>query len=463
MSMQAGARHAKASRKSPRHIEQGAVQPRPRLIDRVAAAVAHLFYRMDVVSSPPPEGPLLLLPNHFNALLDPALVMATAGRRVRFLAKSTLFDGPFKPFLIAADAIPVYRKQDGVETARNDAMFAAVRTALSQGEAVCIFPEGISHSSGRLEELRTGAARIALTAAAAGIDVRLVPVGINLERKTSFRSTAFVAYGPPFPVPRAAAADAPPAALVHELTDTIAAHIRAVLVEADPESGAQLIDRVNRLLLAERTSADDPAAELARRRTIAQAVQRVRSERPELYESALLRLRRYDDRLRRFALTDAALDWDVSHGAAMRFAARELPLALVLVPVAVCALITFVLPYGLTAIASKVTSHTDVTATAKVFAGAGIYSGWTLLLAAAVWWFAGAPWGALTALVLPLLAVAGLLAIERETSAWRTARSWLASRRTRRTTRAALRKRRGDLADLMDLIHEWTRGADMRT
>jgi glycerol-3-phosphate O-acyltransferase/dihydroxyacetone phosphate acyltransferase len=63
----------------------------PRIIDRLATAIARIFYRVDAAGSVPASGPLLLLPNHPNALLDPALVMATAGRPVRFLAKSTLF------------------------------------------------------------------------------------------------------------------------------------------------------------------------------------------------------------------------------------------------------------------------------------------------------------------------------------------------------------------------------------
>jgi glycerol-3-phosphate O-acyltransferase/dihydroxyacetone phosphate acyltransferase len=63
----------------------------------LARAVAWIFYRVDGAGSVPPAGAVLLLPNHPNALLDPALVWATAARDVRFLAKSTLFDGPFGP------------------------------------------------------------------------------------------------------------------------------------------------------------------------------------------------------------------------------------------------------------------------------------------------------------------------------------------------------------------------------
>ena len=142
---------------------------------------------------------MLLLPNHPNALLDPALVWATAGRDVRFLAKSTLFRGPLGPVLAGAGAIPVYRKIDqGVDTSKNAETFAAVSAALAAGDAICIFPEGISHSTGRLEPLRTGAARMTLAAERDGTPVALVPVGLNFDRKTAFRSRVTVVFGQPF-------------------------------------------------------------------------------------------------------------------------------------------------------------------------------------------------------------------------------------------------------------------------
>jgi 1-acyl-sn-glycerol-3-phosphate acyltransferase len=422
----------------------------PRVIDRIAAAAAHIFYRVDVAGTLPPEGPLLIVPNHFNALLDPALIMATAGRPVLFLAKSTLFRGPFRPLLAAAGAIPVYRRQDGVETGRNNETFAAVHAALVRGAAVCIFPEGISHSSGRLEELRSGAARMAMSAADAGIDVRLIAAGINLERKTTFRSRATVAYGAPFAPLRGATGSAD---AVRRQTATIAEHMRALLVEADPEGDAQLVERLNELYVAGRTADTDAALDVERRKTIAEGIRKVRAERPEFYASALIQLRRYDERLRRFGLTDVALDWDLSRTAAMQFIAREAPLAVVLAPIAALATGVFVVPYVLTALASKVTAETDVTATAKVVAGAVIYGTWYAVIIVVAWWLAGLPWALVAAVALPVLAVGGLFAIEREASVWQTSLSWLASRGARRTTIAALRRRRAELADVLDDLH----------
>jgi 1-acyl-sn-glycerol-3-phosphate acyltransferase len=418
----------------------------------LARAIAHIFYRVDVVGAPPSDGPLLLLPNHPNALLDPALVIATARRPVRFLAKSTLFKGAFGPLMRAAGAIPVYRKQDAAEVQRNAESFAAVDAALARGEAVCIFPEGISHSSGMLEPLRTGAARMALSAAAAGADLHLVAVGINLERKVAFRSRVTIAYGQPMAVTNAAGSPSNKDS-VHALTAGITERMRSLLVEAKPMQDAALVERLHRLLQSER-QANGREEALERRRLIAEGLQRLRRERPEWYEQALVQLRRYDDRLRRFGMADAALDWDLSHGAAWRFAARELPLGLVLLPIAWLAIAVFAVPYAVTDGAAKLSKDMDVTATMKVLGGLAIYGAWVVGISVAAGWFWGAA-GALTALfLLPSLAVAGLFALEREASAWQTARSWLAVRSAHPTTTRALKRRRAELALVLEQIYE---------
>ncbi len=418
----------------------------------LARAIAHIFYRVDCVGAPPPGGPLLLLPNHPNALLDPALVIATAGRPVRFLAKSTLFKGAFGPLMRGAGAIPVYRRQDTEDVKRNAESFAAVDAALSHGEAICIFPEGISHSSGMLEPLRTGAARMALSAAAAGVDVRLVAVGINLERKTAFRSRVTVAYGEPMAVaPVGTSAGSKQA--VHALTADITARMRSVLVEAEPTQDAALVERLRRLFESERPASGREES-LDRGRLIAEGLQRLRRERPEWYEEALVQLRRYDDRLRRFGLADSALDLEVSPRAVSRFVLRELPLAFVLVPLASFAIAVFAAPYAMTAAAAKLSKDTDVTATMKALGGIAIYGVWIAVISVVIGLSFGPATGAAGVVLLPALAVAGLFALERESSAWQTARSWLAVRSAHPTTTKVLKRRRAELALVLEQVYK---------
>jgi glycerol-3-phosphate O-acyltransferase/dihydroxyacetone phosphate acyltransferase len=324
---------------------------RASLVRLLARATCRLFYRVDRVGGRLPAGAVLLLPNHTNALLDPAVVWATAGRDVRFLAKSTLFRGLLAPLVTGAEAIPVYRRIDlGTEVSRNTETFAAVDAALASGDVVCVFPEGISHSTGRLEPLRTGAARMALSAERAGTRVSLVPVGLNFERKTAFRSRGIVVYGPAF-----SCAD-----LTGEgQGDPVrGSHMRQLLVEADPAGDAALVERVDRLYAAARLAPSGADERLARRRVIAAGIERLRESDPQRYDDILLRLRRYDERLQRFGFRDRHLDWDLSPPQALRFVLRELALAAVLLPLSLAALVVFAVPYRLTALVARRATRT---------------------------------------------------------------------------------------------------------
>ena len=429
------------------------VSPLVRLLARTAS---RLFYRVDCVGQPPPSGAALLLPNHPNSLLDPAVIWGTAGRDVRFLAKSTLFEGPLRFLVAGAGAIPVYRKLDqGVDVSRNTETFAAVDAALACGDAICIFPEGISHSTGRLEPLRTGAARMALGAERAGTRVNLVPVGLNFERKTTFRSRVTIVYGQPFTAEDLADATAHPGG-VRELTERIAARMRRLLIEAEAKTDAAIVDRVDRMYAAARGSGRDPLQRVERRRIIAAGIEGLRAAHPERYDEILLRLHRYQNRLERFGLRDRHLDWTTSTRDAVKFAVNESLRALVLGPLAIAALVLFVVPYHLTGyVARWFTSEPDVAATAKVVGGFLIYGAWFLALGAAAA-AAGMPHPVLIALlILPALAVAGLFAIERESAVVDAIRAWWVLTRTSSDTRERLRRRRSDLADVLDEVNEW--------
>jgi 1-acyl-sn-glycerol-3-phosphate acyltransferase len=423
-----------------------------------ARAVCWVFYRIDRIGSPPPEGAVLLLPNHPNSLLDPAVVWATADRDVRFLAKSTLFDTPLRLVLTGAGAIPVYRKQDrGVDTSKNEETFAAVSAALAEGAAVCIFPEGISHSTGRLEPLRTGAARMALAAEREGTAVALVPVGLNFDRKSAFRSRATVVFGQSFSARDLLASPDGARDAVRDLTERIAERIRLLLVEADPQADAAIVDRVDRLYSAARERRRrNPEERLTRRRTIAAGIDQLRQADPVRYDSVLLRLRRYDERLRRFGLRDRHLDWQISTRDAVRFAAREIPLAIVLLPLCAIGLLLFFVPYQLTAlVARRFTRERDIIATAQVFSGAAMYAAWLLIISTLVWFLAGRRAAFVVSLALPIVALLSLFAIERESAVIDAVRSWWLLRRAHADTRERLRRRRSELADVLDEVNDW--------
>jgi 1-acyl-sn-glycerol-3-phosphate acyltransferase len=430
-----------------------------RFIARLVRTVASVFYRLDRAGPSLPSGPVLLVVNHPNALLDPAVVWATAGREVRFLAKSTLFSRHvMAPLVRRTGAIPVYRRMDGgTDVARNAETFAAVAEVLDAGGCVCVFPEGLTHERGRLQPLRTGAARMALDALGRGVKVALVPVGLNFEQRTTFRSRATVLYGRPFDAGTLAelARQDPPAA-VRALTDRIAAALRALVIEADPKADARLIARVDRLYTAARRAPVDPAARVQRRRVIARGIDRLRTEDPERLRALVRRLDAYDSRRRRFGLRDRDLDWSVQWRASLRFAARELLVGCVLLPLAALGVLLFGVPYLVTgSIARRFAEDLSTHASVEAIGGGAVYLIWMAALSVAVAQLTDWRVGTAAFLFLPFVALAALAAFEREAAVLRTVGSWLAVQRVPALARRRLARQRADIADVLEEVYRW--------
>ena len=156
----------------------------------------------------PSHGPVLLCINHPNNLIDSLVIGAVLSRKVHYLATGALFRNPLLArFLLAAGAIPVWRKGDRASetttgsTDRNAEAFAACAAAFERGALVAIYPEGTTHAEARVQRIKTGAARIALgwEAERPGT-LAMVPVGLTFEARKSFRARVLVSVGEPVPV-----------------------------------------------------------------------------------------------------------------------------------------------------------------------------------------------------------------------------------------------------------------------
>lgn len=197
------------------------------LVRAVFLALVRVYYRTIAARGEVPDaGPVIVVANHPNALLDPLVLRVALGRPIAFLAKSTLFDDPVGRLAMESfAAIPVYRAKEA-DTRQNEETFARCRALLRGGGWLALFPEGVSHDAPGLLPLKTGAARIAL---GAGVPVRVLPVGILYEDRAIFRTRAAVRVGAPIPVPPS---DPDDRAAVDALTGRIAEALGALVLQA---------------------------------------------------------------------------------------------------------------------------------------------------------------------------------------------------------------------------------------
>ncbi|MEO5825783.1 MAG: lysophospholipid acyltransferase family protein [Gemmatimonadales bacterium] len=339
--------------------------------------VLRLFFRrLEVVGAErvPRAGAVLLVLNHPNALVDPMLVLALSPRPVVFLAKAPLFRLPVIGQLVrASGAIPVERPQDpGGDVSRNQTMFAQVQQALAAKRCIALFPEGTSHSDPQLHPFKTGAARIALGAAATGIAVHIVPAGLFYTSKATFRSAALLSVGEPMLIPATGPGGDPDHAAVRDLTDRLERALAGVTLQADRHEAMTIASRVE-LLLTSGDAADGrrlPLAEqLALRRRVVSSLRRISSTRP-------VELAQLGERVALFeaSLADAGLDTETFNyqlpgaGAAAMATARMLLYISIVLPVAAAGLMVHYPAYRLIGVLATSATRTssDVEATAKI-------------------------------------------------------------------------------------------------
>ena len=428
-------------------------------LSRVSAFATRSYYRLSIAGGDVPRtGPVLLVANHPNSLIDPAMVAAAARRPVRFLAKSSLFTHPVVGWLVrGAGAIPVYRQQDNpAEMRRNLEMFRAVHAALAEGAAIAICPEGISHSAPSVTPLKTGAARIALGAATLlGSAFPIIPVGLVVRDKGTFRSAALAIVGAPVEWSDLALAGVESSEAVRDLTARIDLALRAVTVNLEEWEDAPLVECAEAIHAAEMGVPRDDLTRHERVRDTARILGILRSTGDPRWEALAEDVRRHDRELRRLGLRPIDLREAPRVRAALGWTLRTLPLmAAVASGVAALGIALFWVPYRLTDTIARIGKPAeDTVSTYKVLGGAAMFLVWFVLLAVAVGLVAGPGWGIAAMIILPALAFLTLAITERWRDAWTDIRRFFLLRRKDDLLRD-LRQTQRALAERLEEVRE---------
>jgi 1-acyl-sn-glycerol-3-phosphate acyltransferase len=266
----------------------------------------------------PREGPVLLCINHPNNFIDSLVVGAAVRRKVHYLATAALFRHRLVArFLLAAGAIPVYRKQDAGATSspdRNADTFAACAEAFERGALIAIYPEGTTHAEARVQRIKTGAARIGLAwEAAHPRTLTMLPVGLTFQARKSFRARVLVSFGAPLPLHAYAAAyREDPVKAVDALTGHLQTAMEAEVVNVERIDDARLLQSIEALYrdvlareVMEARGVGPRDVDLVRlSRSIVDAIAWFKSREPERVEAIWQRIRTYRALLAQYRLRD---------------------------------------------------------------------------------------------------------------------------------------------------------------
>ena len=141
-----------------------------------------LGMRIEGLEHIPADGPFILAPVH-RSNVDFALVLGCSSprRRMRYLAKDTLWKPPFGRLWTALGAIPVHRG------APDRAALGTCIGVLRAGEPLVMFPEGTRQSGPEVQELYDGVAYVQ-----SRTGVPIIPVGIGGSEVAMPKGAKFV-------------------------------------------------------------------------------------------------------------------------------------------------------------------------------------------------------------------------------------------------------------------------------
>ena len=419
------------------------------LIVALVRLLLRIFFRqVEVIGAErmPRDKPVMVVANHGNALVDPAMLIAFMPVCPRFLGASYLWGKAIlRPFLRLAAAIPVYRRQDaGADTSKNEQMFAACHRVLHAKNVIGLFPEGTSHHEPELLPLKTGVSRIVLEASRQYADEHgedlgavILPVGLTFDEKGRFRSRALVLIGEPVDIREDLANytgdNQESREAVRSLTERVDDALRSVTLNFPSWELAPVLERAAQIF-AKPTAKLPAEAALSERfafyHTFIEGYAILRERCPKQIDRVRKVAEEYDRRLGELGLKDVQVASAYPSGGVVRYVLKSLFLMTVRGPLAILGTIMNFLPYRLVGtIARRLAVTPELPATYKLLGSLVLFPVTWALWAAAAWFFGkDYLWGLLALVVGPLSGAVALLYHERQEHLLRQARAFFTLR-----------------------------------
>lgn len=274
------------------------------------AAIRIYYRRVTLVGRErfPVRGAALIVANHPSTWSDVLLLDALFGRRIHFLSESGQFHPTPRGMLLRLfGTLPLFSaKSEPRHAERNEETFRRCREIFDRGEAVAIFPEGISRTDRCLMPLRPGASKLARSYAMradANSSFSIVLVGLRYSDRTAFRSDVVVRLGDPIPLSELRDEYAGPATdEADRLTLRMAGALRSLGGLAEDPRDGWLLSRLEPIVAIRERGRGPASAE-----SLEQAIVSLRREDPDRYRRLHFVARRHARILRALRASDAAL------------------------------------------------------------------------------------------------------------------------------------------------------------
>ena len=311
---------------------------------------------------------IILCVNHVNALIDAVVLQASTKKDIRALARDGLFKNPFlRPILNMIGTVPIYRRETTqTDTSKNLDTFSKCYELLAENQTLVIFPEGQSHSKSFIQDIKTGAARMALGAIETnGVEPVVIPVGMTFSRQRRKRTEVLVQYGDPIDlsVPKNMSEyDA-----VHLITDRVQKGIEAVTLNTESWQDLDLAKRLEQFfsLRSSKTYGENKTGKKPRKsrkklserfnalQQIIEVQDLLKQHEPEKIRSLMSKLRVFERLCNACGISNYHLAIKYQPLLLTLYTLRTLSIVLIGFPIALWGIINSIIPYAATNIFHK--------------------------------------------------------------------------------------------------------------
>jgi 1-acyl-sn-glycerol-3-phosphate acyltransferase len=376
----------------------------------------------------PQKGPIIFVANHPSSQMDAFVMLSLTKRKIHYIAHAGLFANNLMAWLLSSfGVIPVYqRKNRSNGKEKNIEAFKTCYEVLERGEAICIFPEGISDIGSHIKKLKTGAARIALGAEQRNnykLGVKVLPVGLYFRSRNRFHSTVTVNIGRPLEMKSIFLLNEKDnVKAVHQLTSQIKIALEHLTVNIEHSELEPFIKEVERIyrdeLMSEASGKNKPETQATLKyistRMIAECIVYYHEKDPQRVADWQEKLNIYKRKLKRLHLKDDMLKERARFSKKIKENIKDIMTLIISLPVAAYGIINNWIPYLISERLAKRFIEERAKILLVLFVGGGItFIVFYAIQAFLVWSLIGKIWAILYIISLPITGFLALTYIKR--------------------------------------------------